>query len=156
MTPAFVYAPPIQPAFGAYLTQGLVGAGVIFNDEGGSPAVYPTRGRQDSSTDPYAWWRFTSYTQHQDVGGSTNPQQTGPPEIANAYCQVHCLSKVYETAWAVADAAIKLLQYSAPITGGPKVLGSWIVNAYDADAPEIGMFEAIVEVGMQLQLDLAG
>lgn len=137
---------PIQVAFGVYLqTLGsLISA--VATDSTGKPAIYYARGLQDSNADPYLIYEFSNYIEEQEIGG--------PPVVARADVAVKCYSASPDSAQTLAQVIDGIFRFqNLPFSMPPfVVLGTWIKDVRDEQDADIGLFAAVVEVGMQFEI----
>jgi hypothetical protein len=137
----------VESLWGGYMLAQAALVAAVPLDQNQVPAIYPVLGRQDSNTDPYIIWEFVEYSEEQPIGG--------PADVADARVKISCFSMNWDTAKAVGRTVrdtFRFLQF--PVALGPHstILGYWVISSPDdADASEAGLFESVVEIGMQLQ-----
>lgn len=156
MSTAVVPTETLQGDFGAYLMrEPTLVAAVGIDEVNGQPAIYPGTGEQDSKADPYIVWRFENYSELQLVGG--------PPDVADITAHFECYAGNYETAKGVGAVIQNFLRFlplpirlpdPSGIPGAFILLAHWIIAARDDENQEGGLFETVVEVGLQVQFEL--
>lgn len=136
----------IQTDFGAFLLASNTLVTAVPTDERGKPAIYYGWGPQDSAADPYLVYKFPRYSEEQQVGG--------PASIASAEISISCFSRVPDNANALASVVLTLLRFEplAFTMGSFIVNQTWIRETRDEVAAELGLFEVVIEVGMDLQI----